>query len=247
MSAVSIQGLTKQYAGMERLALNIPALEILPGEMLALLGPNGAGKTTLISILCGLMPATGGTVRLFESPHGPADPEVRARIGLIPQTNALYDELSARENLALFGRLYGMDGKTLRSRIAELLEQTGLDQAADRPAGTYSGGMKRLVNMMAGLVHKPDLVFLDEPDAGIDAEARQRIFGFVRQLHASGATILYTTHYVDHAEQLCSRVVILAKGAVVADETMGDLIARQPVNRRLESIYLDIVAREDPA
>jgi ABC-2 type transport system ATP-binding protein len=243
LTAISVQNLRKQYAGMDRLALDIGGLEVRAGEMVALLGPNGAGKTTLISILCGLTPATGGAVSLLGLPGGPSSEAVRARIGLIPQTNAVYEELSARENLALFGRLYGMAGAALRDRVDGLLRQTGLCHAADRPVGTYSGGMKRLVNMMAGLVHRPELVFLDEPDAGIDTEARQRIFAFVRELHGAGATIVYTTHYVDHAEQLCSRVVVLARGKVVADETMGDLMARQPVKQRLESIYLDIVAK----
>jgi ABC-2 type transport system ATP-binding protein len=198
------------------------SLSIEPGEVFGLLGPNGAGKSTTIAMTVGLLRPDAGSVRIDGG--DPADAAVRARIGVAPQTLAVYEELSARENLMFFGSLYGLDRAVRARRAGELLDLVGLaDRAGDR-VGKYSGGMKRRINLACALVHDPAVVLLDEPTAGVDPQSRHAIFEIVRALQAEGRTIVYTTHYMEEAQKLCARVGIIDHGRLLALDAVDGLI-----------------------
>ncbi len=189
------------------------------GEIFGLLGPNGAGKTTTLSILSTLLPADAGRVLVCGHDVAREALAVRRCIGVVPQELALYEDLTARENLLFWGRLYGLEGQALRRRVEELLEVSDLSAHAGRLVRTFSGGMKRRLNMMIGLVHAPKVLLLDEPTVGIDAQARARILDLVGGMNRDGLTVLYTTHYLEEAEQLCHRIGVIDHGRLVA---LGD-------------------------
>ncbi|MBX9584665.1 MAG: ABC transporter ATP-binding protein [Gemmataceae bacterium] len=205
-------------------ALDGVSLSIGGGELFGLLGPNGAGKTTLISILTGLTDADGGTVRLFGEPFGRGRRDLRRLVGIGTQDLSIYPDLTARENLRFFGKLYGVRGDDLAGRIEEVLSAVGLSDRGDDRAGTFSGGMKRRLNLAAAVVHRPKLVFLDEPTTGVDPQSRNHIYQQVRALNAAGVTVVYTSHYLEEVEQLCRRIAILDGGRVRACDTLPDLL-----------------------
>lgn len=213
--------LSKTFNGLT--AVNSLSFSIQRGEIFSLLGPNGAGKTTSISMLSTLIAPTGGTAVINGFDIITDATKVRQTIGIVPQEIALYDELTARQNLTFWGRMYDMGGKELDQRIDELLEQVDLtDRAKDR-VETYSGGMKRRINIAVGLLHKPQLLFMDEPTVGIDPQSRRRILDMVKELRDDGMTVLYTTHYMEEAEELSDRVGIIDKGELVAIGTQDEL------------------------
>jgi ABC-2 type transport system ATP-binding protein len=222
-------------------ALNGVSFDVQPGELFGLLGPNGAGKTTLMSILAGLTAATSGEVRLFGHPFTPADREVRKRIGIATQDLSIYPDLTARENLRFFGKLYGMTAADLTGRVVELLAAVGLTDRADDRAGTFSGGMKRRLNLAAAVVHRPDLLLLDEPTTGVDPQSRNHIFDQVRAQNAAGMTVIYTSHYMEEVQALCPRIAILDGGVVKACDTLPHLLGR------LDSIARLTLANPDGA
>ncbi len=198
------------------------------GTILGLLGPNGAGKTTTVSIVCGLLPADAGEVRVAGAAlAGDTDP-AKGRIGLVPQELALYEELPADDNLRFFGALQGMDGDRLASRIDDVLRLTGLLERRRDRVKAYSGGMKRRLNLAAGLLHDPEVLLLDEPTVGVDPQSRNAIFESLEALRDAGKAILYTTHYMEEAERLCDRIVIVDHGRVVAEGTAEELGALLP-------------------
>jgi ABC-2 type transport system ATP-binding protein len=196
---------------------------ILRGEIFSLLGPNGAGKTTTINMLSGLIaPTAGGAV--IDGHQMPGESlAARRALGVVPQEIALYDTLTARQNLEFWGRLYDMRGKELSERIDEVLEQVGLSDRAKDKVKTFSGGMKRRINIAAGLLHRPRLLFMDEPTVGIDPQSRRRILDMVRELRDRGMTVLYTTHYMEEAEELSDRVGIIDRGELIALGTQAEL------------------------
>ena len=194
------------------------------GEVLGLLGPNGAGKSTLISIATGLLPADSGSVRIGDG-RDPASPEARRLLGLAPQRDAIYDDLTARENLVFFARMTGMDASSSKRRADELLETVGLtDRGGDRVKG-FSGGMRRRLNLAAALVHDPALLLLDEPTAGVDPHSRLAIYELVEALRDRGRSVLYTTHDMAEAQRLCDRVGIIDRGHLLALDATDALIA----------------------
>lgn len=221
---VEVRELVKQYPGRPEPAVRGVSFSIRQGEIFGLLGPNGAGKTTTISMLsCLLEPTSGGaSVAGFDLLRQPA--EVKKRIGLVPQEIALYPTLSARDNLTFFGRMYSLRGAELRRRVDRALEIVGLSDRANDDIEDYSGGMKRRANLAAGLLHKPEVLFLDEPTVGVDPQSRNFIFENVRALNQEGVTILYTTHYMEEAERLCDRVAIIDEGRIIALDTPQGLI-----------------------
>jgi ABC-2 type transport system ATP-binding protein len=188
-----------------------------------LLGPNGAGKTTTISMICGVLPPDAGTVAVDGRSVSADTSPAKGRIGYVPQELALYEELSAADNLRLFGGMYGLRGAALRGRIAEALAITGLADRAAEPVSRFSGGMKRRLNIGAALVHDPEFLIFDEPTVGVDPQSRNAIFDTLKGLQAAGKTILYTTHYMEEVERLCDRVAIMDHGAIVADDTLDGL------------------------
>jgi len=219
---LEISGVRKRYG--KTVALDGASLAVTEGEMFGLLGPNGAGKTTLISISCGLLAADSGEVRLFGKPFRPTDRDHRRVVGIGTQDLSIYPGLSARENLQFFGKLYGMGGRDLDVRVGELLAAVGLSDRADDRAGTFSGGMKRRLNLAVAVVHRPKLLFLDEPTTGVDPQSRNHIFEQVKALNAAGMTVVYTSHYMEEVEQLCTRIAILESGRVLACDTLPALL-----------------------
>ncbi|QGH70248.1 ABC transporter ATP-binding protein [Pseudactinotalea sp. HY158] len=195
-----------------------------PGETYGLLGPNGAGKTTTISMIAGLLAADSGSITIAGEPMTPTAIHVRSHLGLVPQDLAIYPDLSARENLAFFGRLQGLHGHRLRARVTELLEVVGLSDRAKSRTKEFSGGMKRRLNIAIGLLHEPALLILDEPTVGVDPQSRNAIVDSVARLAGEGMAVLYTTHYMEEAHRLCDRIAIVDDGVIRAEGTAGDLI-----------------------
>ena len=218
---LTAKDLHKKFGDFE--AVKGISFSVLRGEIFSLLGPNGAGKTTTINMLSCLLPPTSGTAEI--AGHAiPGDTlAVRRAIGVVPQEIALYDSLSARQNLEFWGRLYDMRGQELTQRIDEVLDQVGLADRAKDKVKTFSGGMKRRINIAAGLLHKPQLLFMDEPTVGIDPQSRRRILDMVRELRDGGMTVLYTTHYMEEAEELSDRVGIIDQGRLIALGTQAEL------------------------
>ncbi|MEZ6211853.1 MAG: ABC transporter ATP-binding protein [Phycisphaerales bacterium] len=200
------------------------SFQVQSGEVFGLLGPNGAGKSTTIAMLIGLLTPDAGTVTL-EGVGDPRSPAARAAIGLAPQSLAIYNELTARENLDFFARLFETPAASRKPRVAEMLELVSLTDAANRRAGKFSGGMKRRLNLACALIHRPRLLLLDEPTAGVDPQSRNAILETVASLRDSGVTILYTTHYMEEAQRLCDRVAIIDQGQLLALDTIDNLIA----------------------
>ena len=200
-------------------------LEVRRGEILGLLGPNGAGKTTTIHCMVGLLPPEEGEVRVNGGDPGRAS--VRAAMGVAPQMLSLYDVLTAEENLAFFGRLYGLSGQRLKERSAWALDFVGLENRRRDPVKNYSGGMRRRLNLAAALLHDPEIILLDEPTVGVDPQSRNSIFENILALKREGRTIIYTTHYMEEAERLCDRVAILDYGKLLALDTVHGLIEKR--------------------
>ncbi|MDP4281177.1 MAG: ABC transporter ATP-binding protein, partial [Bacteroidota bacterium] len=196
---IEIQELTKYYRNSDSPAIDSISLNIFPGEIFGLLGPNGAGKTTTISILCGLFPPTQGKVLIDGLDIRSDLNQIKQIIGVVPQDIALYPTLTARENLTFLGNMYGLKGKFLHDRIDECLSIFGLEKFANRRISVYSGGMKRRVNLIAGLLHRPKIIFLDEPTVGIDVQSRIVILEYLKKLNQEGTTIIYTSHYMEEA------------------------------------------------
>ena len=224
LGMIELRGLGKDYGG--RVAVDRVDLEVRRGEILGLLGPNGAGKTTALSMVCGVVTPTRGSVTIGGVQLAREPFAAKAKLGLVPQDLALYEELSARDNLRYFGALQGLRGATLGRRVDWALEVVGLRDRADEAARRYSGGMKRRLNIAAGLVHQPELLVLDEPTVGVDPQSRNHIFETVRGLHRGGMTVIYASHYMEEVEGLCDRVAIMDAGAIIALGTVPELVAR---------------------
>lgn len=221
---VEANQLVKQYQGSPEPAVRGVSFAIQKGEIFGFLGPNGAGKTTTISMLSCLLKPTEGSATVTGFDLIRQSSEVKRQIGLVPQDLALYPTLSARDNLSFFGRIYGLKGSGLRERVDDALKMVGLFDRADDAVETFSGGMKRRVNIAAGLLHKPQVLFLDEPTVGVDPQSRNFIFENVELLNQDGLTVLYTTHYMEEAQRLCDRVAIIDQGHIIALDTPKALI-----------------------
>ncbi len=221
-AVLECSGIRKAFGDL--VAVKDIGFSIAPGETYGLLGPNGAGKTTTISIIAGLLDRDGGEVRLAGEPMSPDATRTKRLVGLVPQDLAIYPDLGAAENLEFFGRLQGLKGEPLRTRVAEVLEMIGLTERARDRAGTYSGGMKRRLNIGIGLLHRPALLILDEPTVGVDPQSRNAILESIELLGSRGMAILYTTHYMEEAERLCDRVGIVDQGEIKAEGTQQQLV-----------------------
>jgi len=221
VSLLEIERLSKSFGAIR--AVDAVSFAVRPGEIYGLLGPNGAGKTTTISMISGLLKPDAGEVFIAGNPFW-SDPQKAKRImGVVPQELAIYEELTGRENLEFWGRMAGLSSGDARSRTKELLEALSLTDRAKDAVKTYSGGMKRRINLGCALLHHPELLLLDEPTVGIDPQARLNILEFIRNLRASGTGILYTTHYLEEAETLCQRIGIIDHGRLLAEGTFSEL------------------------
>lgn len=237
------QGLRKAYG--ERVAVHEVGLVLRPGEVLGLLGPNGAGKSTTVGMICGLTVPDAGSVTLAGGISLATDEAgYKRRIGLVPQDIALYEDLPARMNVELFGALYGMAPDLLKRRADEVLAMVGLsDRARDKPA-TFSGGMKRRLNIACALVHDPEVILLDEPTAGVDPQSRNAIFDNLEALKRAGKALIYTTHYMEEAERLADRITIIDHGRVVASGTQAQLFALLPA---AQTLHVELDGEPDDA
>ncbi len=219
---LELTDVVKRFGSREALAGL--TLSVEPGEAFGLLGPNGAGKTTTIRMACGLLAPDSGRVE-FEGFGPPTSAEVRRVLGVAPQSLAIYDELTCAENLEFFGRLFGMSRSARRERAYAIMERVQLEGRARDKVATFSGGMKRRLNLAAALMHEPRIVFLDEPTAGVDPHSRHAILELVRELQGEGVTIVYTTHYMEEAQRVCDRVAVMDQGCLLALGTVDELIA----------------------
>lgn len=218
---LEVQNLVKKFGDLT--AVDGVSFDIQAGEVFSLLGPNGAGKTTTISMLSCLLEPTSGDALIDGHSVTREAIEVKRIIGVVPQEIALYEDLSARENLNFWGQMYGLGGSSLKTRVTEVLQQIGLADRAKDKIKTYSGGMKRRVNIGVGLLHHPKLLFMDEPTVGIDPQSRRSILDSVKDLNKAGVTVLYTTHYMEEAEELSHRVGIVDQGKMIAIGTQKEL------------------------
>ena len=240
---LEVRNLRKTYGSL--VAVDDVSFTVGRGELVAVLGPNGAGKTTTVSIISGLVTPERGEVEIAGRPlRGDTDPGKR-RIGLVPQDVALYDELSARDNLKFFGALFGLGGRAADAAIESVLALVGLAERARDRVGTFSGGMKRRLNLAAGLLHDPDILLLDEPTVGVDPQSRNAIFDNLEALKRRGKALVYTTHYMEEAERLADRVVIIDRGRVVANDSVPGLRGSVPAaaSLSLEEVFLSLTGR----
>jgi ABC-2 type transport system ATP-binding protein len=241
--ALQASGLIKSYEGSDCPALDGFDIKIRVGDIFGLLGPNGAGKTTAISIMSTLLRPSDGSVTIFGADTRQQAGKVKEMIGLVPQEIALYRQLTARENLRYFGSLYGLRGRVLTERIDECLDFVGLSAKADQRVEAYSGGMKRRVNLAIGILHRPKLLFLDEPTVGIDAQSRDMILTRLAALNKSGTTMLYTTHYMEEAERLCSEVAIMDSGRVLSQGKPRELMENGD-HATLQDLFFSLTGRK---
>jgi ABC-2 type transport system ATP-binding protein len=234
------------YAYGDRLAVDGASLSIRRGEIFGLLGPNGAGKTTTLSCIAGLRRRFRGKLRFDGRPFAPAQRGAdRARLGSVPQEIALYGELTARENLDFFARMSGLQGAALHAAVERGLELAGLADRAGDKVDSFSGGMKRRLNLAAGDLHGPELLLLDEPTAGVDPQSRNHLYEVLEELKRAGRTLLYTTHYMEEAERLCDRLAILDAGRVIAQGTSAEIAAGAGLpGADLEKVFLKLTGRK---
>ncbi len=241
---IEIENLTKTFKHATEPAVNGISFSINRNEIFGLLGPNGAGKTTTISILCGLFPATGGKVLIDGKDLHTELASVKNMIGIVPQDIALYPTLTASENLAFYGSMYGLHGKDLKDKIETWLKKLGLIDAANRRVSTYSGGMKRRVNLIAGVLHNPAILFLDEPTVGVDVHSRNVIIQHLKEINAAGTTIIYTSHHMEEAQNFCTRVSIIDHGKILTEGTPAELISHNAGSTNLENVFLNLTNRK---
>ena len=234
---IEIKNLYKIYKGNMHPAVNNLSLSIEKGEIFGLLGPNGAGKTTLIHILCGLLHFDTGELQICNYSVKDEIEKIKPLIGVVPQDIALYPTLTAYENLKIFGGIYGLKKEELNERINELLKLFGLEKNKDRYVSNYSGGMKRRVNLIVGLLHHPQLLFLDEPTVGIDVQSRHVILENLKEINQAGATIVYTSHHLNEAENFCTSIALIDDGQVICQGEPKRLIDENEVET-LEELFL---------
>lgn len=219
---LEINHLTKQYG--DKKAIDQISFSVKEGSCFGLLGPNGAGKSTTMKIIAGIIESNAGDVHAFGLDVAKEREAMRMQIGYVPQEITLYEQLSARENLLFFGEMYGLRGKELNQRIDQVLQQVGLSDRAKDVVRTFSGGMKRRINIAAALLHQPKLLILDEPTVGIDPQSRNHIFEMIRKLNAAGVTIIYSTHYMEEVETLCDELAIIDHGKVIVQGSLESLL-----------------------
>ncbi len=241
---IQISNLSKKYKDAEIISLNNLTLDINKDEIFGLLGPNGAGKTTLISILCGLIKPSSGQFSIDGLTYSQNPNQIKKIIGVVPQEYALYPTLTARENLLYFGAMYGLKGSDLKEKVIDNLDFLGLLKFADKRIETFSGGMKRRVNLIAGILHAPKVLFLDEPTVGVDVHSKNVIIEYLKTLHKAGTTIVYTSHHLTEAQDLCTQIAIVDRGVIYAQGTPNQLIAATQKAQNLEDVFISLTGKE---
>jgi len=241
---INIHSISKQYKGADFQSLNGVDLSIPNGAIFGLLGPNGAGKTTLISILCGIIKPTLGTFDIDGISSKENSELIKSKIGIVPQEYALYPTLTAYENLMYFGSLYNVSKTLLQEKIPEFLIHLGLEKFMHKKVQTFSGGMKRRVNLIAGILHNPKVLFLDEPTVGVDVQSRATIIDYLKQLNQQGTTIVYTSHLMAEAQDFCTDIAIIDQGQVFVQGTPQELIDSVPNAHNLEEVFISITGKK---
>ena len=240
-SAITINNLTKKFE--DKTALENLSLEVQKGELFGLLGPNGAGKTTMINVICGLIKPTSGTAQILGYDIQNDLSKIKEQIGVCIQETAIYPYLTGKENMELFGKLYGMNKKSIKERTDLLLDKMALTDDAKRVTAKYSGGMKRRLSLALALIHNPQIAFLDEPTVAMDPQSRHAVWDFIKTQKQQGKTIILTTHYMEEAEELCDRVGIIDHGKLIALGTPKELIAKNNV-KNLEDVFIQLTGRK---
>ncbi len=235
---ITINQLSKKYKGAEDFSVKDLSLKVEAGEIYGLLGPNGAGKTTLISMLTSLLKPTSGSFTINGLTFKEHKSQLKQQIGIVPQEYALYPTLTAYENLIYFGSMYGIKGEALKNAINEHLDVMGLSKFAHKKTATFSGGMKRRVNLIAGILHQPKVLFLDEPTVGVDVQSKNVIIDYLQQLNNQGTTILYTSHHLNEAEVFCTQVAIIDRGEIIVKGVPSQLIKNHNGAHNLEDVFL---------
>ena len=239
-TVIEINKVSKQYPNVDVYAVKPLDLNIKKNEIFGLLGPNGAGKTTLISMLCGLLKPNTGTISINGLSFKENKRKIQELIGVVPQEYALYPTLSAYENLMYFGAMYGLKKTDLKQKIDQALKDLGLYEFKNKKINTFSGGMKRRVNLIAGILHGPEVLFLDEPTVGVDVQSKNVIIKYLKKLNTKGTTIIYTSHHMVEAQNFCSRIAIIDSGEFLIDGSPDELIKNTKNAVRLEDVYLSL-------
>lgn len=241
---ICIENLTKRYKGNTQAAINNVSLEIPEGRIFGLLGPNGAGKTTMIRILSGLLAPTSGKITIGGHSLKHDKAAIKKLIGVVPQEIALYPTLTAWENLVIYGGISGLKRRELRDRINYWLQVFGLEKSRDHQVRNFSGGMKRRLNLIAGIIHNPRILILDEPTVGVDVHSKNVIIENLFEINRKGTTIIYTSHYLEEAENLCSYLAIIDEGIIIKRGTLNDIRNEYGKGVKLEDIFLQLTGRE---
>jgi len=243
-AVIEVSGLRKVYKGSEVPAVDGLSFTVNERDIFGLLGPNGAGKSTTIMALCGLLKIDAGSVNVFGLDIREKGSEIRKQIGVAPQDIALFPMLTMKENLEYFGRMYGLAGDVIRSRIGDYANAFGLADKLRVRVGHFSGGMKRRLNLIAALLHRPRLLILDEPTTGVDVQSRKIILDYLLELNSQGVTIIYSSHLLEEAEKICSRFAILDEGKMVAEGCIAEMQALKGASWNLEQYFLGLTGRE---
>jgi len=241
---ISADSLSKRYSGTGVDSLTGLDLSVYKAEKFGLLGPNGAGKTTLISILCGIIPQSKGHYAFFDNGKELSKHEIRMRIGFVPQEYAFYEELTSLQNMKYFGSFYGMKPKEIHERSHEIFKSLGLSNWANKKAKTFSGGIKRRLNLAIGILHNPQILFLDEPTVGADIQSKHAMLEYLNKMNKEGVTIFYTSHHLSEAESFCDRIALINKGSMVACDTMESLSQIHKTNN-LKDLFILLTGKDN--
>lgn len=243
MLAVEVKNLSHSYKGADTELMQQLNLEVREGVSFGLFGPNGAGKTTLMSLMTGVIQVQEGSVKLMGHDIGTNPKEVRYQFGFVPQSLALYEELTPIQNLEYFGAMLGLARKQLHERADELLSVLGLTHVAKKPVKQFSGGMKRRVNLAVGVIHRPKLLFLDEPTVGVDVQTRHAIISYLKELNAEGTTLFYTSHHLGEAQELCNEVALMDSGKILVKDGLTEMLQHHD-EVSLENLFLKLTGKE---
>ncbi|HEX3079773.1 MAG TPA: ABC transporter ATP-binding protein [Puia sp.] len=242
ISAIKIQNLEFQYPRQEGICFKNFNLDVAAGERFGLFGPNGAGKTTLMNLMTGLLKYSAGSIRLLDHEINDHPKSINTIFGFVPQDFSFYPELTARENLAFYGAWYGLTAKQIKTRMDELLNVLGLASVADRIVKSFSGGMKRRVNLAIGVLHKPQVLFLDEPTVGVDVQTRHAIINYLKELNDSGTTLIYTSHQLEEATELCNKIALIDNGRIIAHDSL-DVLLEKHGHEGMEGLFLELTGK----
>jgi len=242
ISAIKIQNLAFQYPRQEGICFKNFNLEIAAGERFGLFGPNGAGKTTLMNLMTGLLKYSAGSIRLLDHEINDHPKSINTIFGFVPQDFSFYPELTARENLDFYGAWYRLSTKQIKIRAEELLHVLGLESVADRMVKTFSGGMKRRVNLAIGVMHKPQVLFLDEPTVGVDVQTRHAIINYLKELNDTGTTLIYTSHQLEEAAELCNKIALIDNGTIIAHDSLEVLLEKHG-HEGMEGLFLELTGK----